>query len=209
MHDYSIDNHPKEKVLFILALIAITLAPIIQNIAERAVTYLKISAQWSSAPAVAIPVFGLFAALYLLFDKVLWKVSWLRKVLLVPDLNGAWKCLGHTILKNGERVDIDWGADVSITQSWSKILIHLRTSQSESKSISASLFHENGVGFRLLFQYDNKPNADELDLKNHSGCSELLFNEAVTEGAGSYYTDRHRTTVGTMSLTKDEKNATA
>lgn len=207
MHDYSIDKHPKEKVLFILALVAITLAPIIQKLAERGVTYLEISAQWSSSPAVAIPVFTLFAALYILFDKVLWKLNWLRKVLLVPDLNGTWKCIGHTILKNGKYNDIDWSAGVSITQSWSKILIHLRTSQSESKSISASLFHENGVGFRLLYQYNNKPNVDELDLKNHSGCSELLFNEDITKGEGSYYTDRHRTTVGKMSLTKDEENA--
>jgi SMODS-associating 2TM, beta-strand rich effector domain len=209
MHDYSIDKHPKEKVLFVLAFIAITLAPIIQNLAERAVAFLDVSSQWSSAPAVAVPVFSLFAIIYILFDRFFWKFSWLRKVLLVPDLNGTWKCLGHTTLQNGESADIDWSADISITQSWSKILIHLRTSQSESKSISASLFHENGVGFRLLYLYDNKPDADELDLKNHSGCSELLFNEAVTEGKGSYYTDRHRTTVGTMSLTKDEENGEA
>ncbi|MDP1558210.1 MAG: hypothetical protein Q8K59_13190 [Nitrosomonas sp.] len=150
MHDYSIDKHPKEKVLFFLALIAITAAPIIKGLAEVLVSLLEVSTGWSSAPVVAIPVFGLFAGLYFLFDKYLWKISWLRKVLLVPDLNGKWSCDGHTNLKNAEPVGYDWKATISITQSWSKILIHLKTSQSESKSISASIYHEAGVGYRLL-----------------------------------------------------------
>ncbi len=177
MHDYSIDRHPKEKVLFLLALIAIVTAPIVKGLAEYLVSLLEVSTGWSSAPVVAVPVFGLFAGLYFLFDKFLWKITWLRKLLLVPDLNGKWACTGRTNLKNGEPVNFDWNATVSITQSWSKILIHLKTSQSESKSISASIYHEAGVGYRLLYQYNNKPNADELDLSNHSGSAELLFSE--------------------------------
>lgn len=204
MHDYSIDKHPKEKVLFFLALVAITSAPIIKELAEYLVSLLEVSTGWSSAPVVAVPVFGLFAGLYFLFDKYLWKISWFRKVLLVPDLNGKWRCNGHTNLKNAEQVDYDWNATVSITQSWSKILIHLNTSQSESKSISASIYHEAGVGYRLLYQYNNKPNANELDLNNHSGSAELLFTEDTVSASGSYYTDRHRTTVGTMILEREK-----
>lgn len=83
-------------------------------------------------------------------------------------------------------------------------MIHLKTSQSESKSISASIFHEEGVGYRLLYQYNNRPNANELDLNNHSGTSELLFSEDTLLADGSYYTDRHRTTVGKMILRREE-----
>ena len=204
MHDYSIDKHPKEKVLFFLALAAITSAPIIKELAEYLVSLFQVGTGWSSAPVVAVPVFGLFAGLYFWFDKYLWKIAWLRKVLLVPDLNGKWSCNGHTNLKNAEQVDYDWNATVSITQSWSKILIHLNTSQSESKSISASIYHEAGVGYRLLYQYNNKPNANELDLNNHSGSAELLFTEDTVSASGSYYTDRHRTTVGTMNLEREK-----
>ena len=203
MHDYSIDKHPKEKVLFFLALIAITAAPIIKGLADSLVSGLEASTGWSSAPVVAVPVFGLFAGLYFLFDKYLWKISWLRKVLLVPDLNGKWICEGHTNLKNAVPVNYDWNATISITQSWSKILIHLKTNQSESKSISASIYHEDGVGYRVLYQYNNRPNADELDLSNHSGSAELLFSEDIISASGSYYTDRHRTTVGTMLLKRE------
>lgn len=204
MHDYSIDKHPKEKVLFILALIAITTAPLLQDVADIFVAYLEVNAGWSSAPVVAVPVFAIFAGLYFLFNKYLWKINWLRKVLLVPDLNGIWECRGHSILKNGEPANYDWVSTISISQSWSKILIHSKTSQSESKSISASIYHEDGIGYRLLYQYNNKPNADELDLMNHSGSAELLFAEDTSSASGSYYTDRHRTTVGTMELNKGE-----
>lgn len=205
MHDYSIDKHPKEKVLFILALIAITMAPLLQNVADNIVSYLEVNANWSSAPVIAVPVFALFAGLYFLFNKYLWKISWLRRILLVPDLNGTWKCQGHTTLKNGVPASYDWESTVSISQSWSKILIHSKTSQSESKSISASIYHEEGIGYRLLYQYNNKPNADELDLMNHSGSSELLFTEDTSSASGSYYTDRHRTTVGTMTLNREKQ----
>lgn len=203
MHDYSIDKHPKEKILFFLALIAITAAPLFQDLANRIVSYLQVSSGWSSAPVVAVPVFAIFAGLYFLFDKYLWRVKRLRKVLLVPDLNGIWTCEGKTTLKNGEQASFEWTSTITISQSWSKLLIHLQTSKSESKSISASIFHEEGIGYRLLYQYNNKPNADQLDLRNHSGSAELLFSENTSSASGSYYTDRHRTTVGIMNLIRE------
>ena len=96
MHDYSIDRHPKEKVLFLLALIAIIAAPLVKGLAEYLVSLLEVSTGWSSAPVVAVPVFGLFGGLYFLFDRFLWKITFLRKLLLVPDLNGKWVCAGCT-----------------------------------------------------------------------------------------------------------------
>ncbi len=205
MHDYSIDKHPKEKILFFLALIAITTAPLLQDLADKIVAYFQAHSGWSSAPVVAIPVFAIFVGLYFLFNKYLWRLDSLRRILLVPDLNGTWNCEGQTTLKNGAKAGYQWAAKITITQSWSKILIHSKTSQSESKSISASIFHEDGVGYRLLYQYNNNPNADELDLLNHSGSAELLFTEDMSAASGSYFTDRHRTTVGTMNLSKESK----
>lgn len=202
MHDYSIDKHPKEKVLFFLAFFAIVAAPKIKELVDSLILMLEANTGWSSAPVVAVPVFALFAGLYFLFDKYLWKISWLRKLLLVPDLNGKWICKGCTNLKNAEVVHYDWEAIISITQSWSKIFIHLKTNHSESKSISASIYHEDGVGYRLLYQYNNRPNVDEPDLSIHSGTAELLFSEDTESASGFYYTDKHRTTVGTMSLTR-------
>jgi hypothetical protein len=200
MHDYSIDRHPKEKILFFLAFVAISVAPLLNDLIHEMVTYLKASTGWSSPTITAIPVFGIFIAIYILFDRYLWKLRWLRTFLLVPDLNGKWECSGQTTLKNAVPATNKWIGEITITQSWSKILVHLKTDNSKSKSISASLFHEIGVGYRLLYQYNNDPSADQLDLSKHLGSAEVLFSEDCTNGAGNYFTDQHRRTVGTLNI---------
>jgi hypothetical protein len=200
MHDYSIDRHPKEKILFVLAFAAISAAPLLNGLIDGVVTYLEVNTGWSSPPITAIPVFVLFVGIYMLFDRYFWKLRWFRKFLLVPDLNGRWACTGQTTLKNGVPATNDWSGEITITQSWSKILVHLKTDNSQSKSISASLFHEVGVGYTLLYQYNNDPTADQLDLGKHSGSAEVLFSEDCAIGIGNYFTDQHRRTVGTLKI---------
>ena len=206
MHDYSIDRHPKQKVLFVLAFLAIAGAPYLNGLMKEIVTAVGVRAGWTSPPVTAVPVFVLFTVIYVLFDRYLWRWRWLRRFLLVPDLNGKWRCTGRTVKKDGEAKTFEWTGDVAITQSWSKILVYLRTSQSESKSISASLFHEHGVGYRLLYQYDNNPKASELDLGKHSGLTEVLFAESTDRGEGHYFTDQHRGTVGELRLERINHN---
>lgn len=196
MHDYSIDRHPKEKILFFLAFAAIWVTPKLNS----SITKLAEDIGWSSSTITLISVTGLFTLIFLLFDRCLWKIAWLRKILLVPDLNGIWVCAGRTTLKNGVEVNNEWEGEITITQSWSKILVYLNTNNSQSKSISASLFHEVGVGYRLLYQYNNDPTATHLDLSKHSGSSEVLFSENCMSGNGYYFTDQHRRTVGVLSL---------
>ncbi len=205
MHDYSIDNHPKEKILFVLAFLAISLAPILNSIVQNILKTLGASAGWSFAPIAAIPVFGLFGFLYWIFNKYLWRISMLRTFLLVPDLNGKWAVEGTTTLKNGKEAEYNWNGVFTITQSWSKILIHLRASQSASKSVSASIHLEDSVGYRLLYHYENEPTADQPQLKKHAGSAELLFDLEGLTADGHYYTDQHRNTVGIMKL-KRSKN---
>lgn len=202
MHDYSIDNHPKDKILFFLALIAITTTPLINNLVKEFLVFVGVNTGWSSIPATVIPVFAFFGGLYWLFNKHLWKISFLRRFLLVPDLNGKWSIDGKTSLKEGKEADYVWGGEITVTQSWSKILIHIKTKQSSSKSVSASIHLDEGIGYKLLYQYENIPNADELELLKHSGTAELLFDLECLTANGHYYTDRHRNTVGTMKLRK-------
>jgi SMODS-associating 2TM, beta-strand rich effector domain len=133
MHDYSIDRHPKEKVLFFLALLAILITPQLNKAAAHVVAYFDASTGWS-IPLAAIPVFALFGGIYFIFDQYLWKWKWARRILLVPDLNGVWACTGLTTLKNGEAVSNEWIGTITITQSWSKISIRLKTPKSGSIS---------------------------------------------------------------------------
>ena len=200
MHDYSIDRHPKEKIIFFLAYLAIASAPFLNDLGQQFVTFLEINTGWGLPPFIAIPILGLFFLIYQLFDKHLWKIRSFRKLLLVPDLNGQWVCSGNTTLKDGNQVSIDWNGEVTITQSWSKILVHLKTESSHSKSISACLFHEVGVGYKLLYEYESNPSANQHELKKHAGSAEILFAEDCKTGEGHYFTDQHRQTVGMLSL---------
>ncbi|MCK5832029.1 MAG: hypothetical protein KAH20_17190 [Methylococcales bacterium] len=208
MHDYSIDNHPKEKILFFLALIAITVTPFINNLSKTILDYAEATAGWSSIPVTVIPVFAIFGGLYWLFNKYLWRISFLRKFLLVPDFNGEWVVEGKTTLKEGKEADFIWSGEITITQSWSKIYIYIKTKQSSSKSVSASIHIDEGVGYKVLYQYENIPNADELELLKHSGSAELLFDLSCLSAKGHYYTDRHRNTVGILELRKKENEPT-
>jgi hypothetical protein len=204
VHDYSIDNHPKEKILFALAFIAIVSAPILNSSVQIILISLGTKTGWSSI--TAIPVFGLFGFLYWLFNKYFWRISWLRKFLLVPDLNGKFVVDGLTTLKNGNAAEYSWCGVVTVTQSWSKILIHMQAKQSSSKSVSASIHLEDSVGYRLLYHYENDPAADQLELKKHTGTAELLFDLEGLTANGHYYTDQHRNTVGIMELRKSQND---
>ena len=202
MHDYAIDNHPKEKILFGLAFVAITAAPVLNVTVEAALTAVGGVSGIATAPVTAVPVFALFVGLYQLFNNKIWKSAWIRKFLLVPDLNGEWACDGETKLKNGEKSEFLWEGKIVVTQSWSKMLVHLHTTTSSSKSVSASMFRDKGVGYRLQYYYQNDPAAGASELNKHDGFAEILFAEDCCSGKGSYFTDRHRQTVGTMSITK-------
>jgi hypothetical protein len=204
VHDYSINRHPKEKILFVLALIAIVSAPLLNQGIANLFIYFGGEISFASSSLTAVPVFGVFMGIYMLFDKCLWKLEWLCRFLLVPDLNGAWKCVGKTVLKNGAGVSYDWSGKITITQSWSKMLIHLETKQSVSISIAASIAYVEGVGYKVLYEYQNAPAANHIELSKHSGTTELLFDLHCKSAAGNYYTDQHRQTVGAMELMREQ-----
>ncbi len=206
MHDYTIDGHPKEKIFFVLSFIAISVAPALNRLAAGVVIKLDAATGWASGPVTAVPVFALFLFIYWVFNSKVWKVPLLRRWLLIPDLNGTWSCEGLTALRRGGPVNAPWQGEIVITQSWSKIRIRVRTTQSSSRSVSASLSREPGVGYRLIYNYRNDPAANELDLQKHDGTAEITFDDDCRAGTGNYFTDRHRNTVGTMALRKRDGN---
>lgn len=158
MHDYSIDKHPKEKVLFGLSFIAIASAPALNKCVTWATQQLELATGLLFTSIVTVlPVMTVFALVYWLFNTKLWKVEWLRSRLLVPNLNGTWKCEGLSVMRQGTNVNFPWSGEIRIAQSWTKISIHISTSQSSSRSTSASIVHEPRVGYRLLYHYTNAP----------------------------------------------------
>lgn len=197
MHDYSIDQHPKQKIIFGLSFLAIVVAPWI----NRLLSLLSDQIPFISSPVVSsIPVFGLFMGIFWLFDNKLWKHEFIRRFLLVPDLNGKWKVHGRTVSKEGEAVSIDWSGELSITQSWSKMVMRLVTKTSTSESKSASIVRKEGDGYHVTYHYENRPNVDSANLLFHIGTAEIKFDASCQNGSGFYYTSKERTTTGSMKL---------
>jgi hypothetical protein len=111
-------------------------------------------------------------------------------------------CEGVNVLRKMERVTYPWIGEIRVTQSWTKMLIHLRTDASSSTSVAASVSHVPGIGYRLLYNYASDPKADQAELEKHDGSAEIMFAEDCISGEGCYFTDMHRSTVGTMKLRK-------
>lgn len=203
MHAYATNISGKHRLAFWLALIS-------AGVAAGAGGLLSLIAGWIGITAGSVSSMGVFGLSWWWLDNHLWKHPWARRFLLVPDLNGTWKCEAQTTLKGSEHVAWPWDATITITQSWSKLLVRLERGQSGSKSLAASLYHE-GDRYRLIYHYQNDPKASEHELKKHTGLTDLLFDKAVNAADGRYFTDGDRLTVGEMKLTRigDEHERTA
>jgi len=192
------DKQPKEKILFTLAFAAILCTPLINE------SFGKLQATLGSwtLPLSSVSVFLVFGAVFWVFNEHLWKCKYIRNILLMPDLNGTWECTGSTKIKNGETANYNWTAELTITQSWSKISVRLKTKDSVSHSTAASITRLEGQGFKVLYHYQNSPTAIADNLNKHDGASEIIFDTNCSTGSGHYFTDRHRSTVGKMDLRK-------
>ena len=151
---------------------------------------------WLSVPSFA----GVYSALYWLFDQYVWRWGLLRKLglLTVPDLSGHW--IGE--------VDSSYGPEGSsssvtatVSQRWSKLAITLETTQSRSRSFSASFRTENVPRPEISYMYINEPKGRAPEtMQMHRGTVSLELNGDCLEG--DYNTGRGRREIGTLKLTR-------
>lgn len=155
-------------------------------------------------PPVILSMVGagaVYAVLYTLFDRYIWKMPRLSILLRVPNLGGTWHCEGQTI--NPDKTPGEnWVGEVVIVQSWDKIRVRLMTDRSVSNSIAASVIFDEADGFRLMYNYQNEPKISEVELKGHRGFSEICFSKDCRTAVGEYFNGHGRFTFGTMHLNK-------
>lgn len=142
---------------------------------------------------------SVFTALYWLFDRFAWKWRFLALVIKVPNIAGQWDCQGQTINPDGSH-GYSWQATITILQSWDRIRVLLKTTQSTSNSISAALICDDADAYSLLYHYRNDPRIGEVDLKGHLGFGELIFARDLKSADGEYFNGHGRNTFGTMKL---------
>ncbi|PYU42583.1 MAG: hypothetical protein DMG56_24535 [Acidobacteria bacterium] len=188
MHGYSTDSNERRVVPLLLALMAIALAWMSSKF--LAVMHLSIP-WWLDAPSSM----AFYGALYALFDKYLWRNSFVYNMGLVriPNLTGRWRGYlitsfdGHT-----KRHDLM----IHIFQSWTQIIVFLTTATSMSRSSAAVIQVDDPEGAALIYQYQNQPLADAMrTMHMHYGTAMLrVSNDGCL--AGDYYAGRDRRTFG-------------
>jgi hypothetical protein len=144
---------------------------------------------------------AIYAGLYWLFDKHVWKIGVIADLLKVPNLAGKWHCEGQTI--NADKTLSDpWQGEMTIVQSWDKLRVRLKTAQSSSNSIAAALVYDQADGFRLLYNYKNEPKIGESELSAHRGSVEFTFSHDLQSAEGEYFNGHGRFTFGNIKLTR-------
>lgn len=144
---------------------------------------------------------SVFGVLYWLLNRYAWRWAGIAQWLKVPNLRGEWRCHGETLNADGT-VKYSWHGTLTITQSWDRLRVRLKTAQSGSNSISAALVRDDIEGCVLLYHYQNDPKIGEPELHAHRGFAEITFAKDLTTAQGDYFNGHGRNTFGRMRFTK-------
>jgi hypothetical protein len=160
---------------------------------------------WVDAPSVM----GLYGILYGVFDRWGWRLRILRKMRLinVPDLNGRWSGPGRSSFDDH---GTDYEVTMDIIQTWTRLLVTLRTPESRSESLSATILTENPWTIPLSYEYLNhpRPNA-KTTMNSHRGAAKLELQERPHDRVldGDYCSGRGRVNFGALSVSQPQEVA--
>jgi len=192
MHPYASDYGHKPKLIACLF--------IVSGLVSSAIAFaLAKCGPWFGFTGGGVSAMAVFGLLHWFLDARLWKLKWVRGLLMVPDLNGTWEVNGETICGPDGVAGVNWEGTMEIVQSWTKISIVQKTTKSSSKSDCASIYHSPGEGFILTFNYGNKPGISERNMNSHAGTCRFVFDANGLLGSGEYYTDHSRKTAGKIT----------
>ncbi|WP_201554763.1 hypothetical protein [Psychrobacter sp. 72-O-c] len=196
-HEYTVQNGMNRskvgKTLYSLSTILTAL------IVSQLIRYLT---WFESVPTLISTVLLTIISFYIVynsFNNWLWKLKPISKLLKLPDISGNWSCNGKSDHEN-----FNWYGKVQITQSWDKIRIVLTTEQSSSESISAAITYDDIRGYKLVYNYENRPNSlDDTNLRTHIGFVDLNIGNENNVATGHYYNVSGRKTSGKITWNKE------
>src|SRR5260370_39436077 len=188
MHGYSTGSNERRIVPLLLALVAIALA----WATSRFLAAAHVSFPWWADAPSSIAFYGAF---YALFDRYLWRSSFVHKLGLarIPNLTGRWR--GYLVTSfdgHAKRHDLV----IHIFQSLTHIVIYLTTTTSMSRSCTAVIQVDDPEGVSVVYQYENQPLANATRTMHMQYGTAML---RISNGeclAGDYYAVRDRRTVG-------------
>lgn len=193
MHPYATDSNERNLAPFIFAIVSVFFAWLLNRVLEVQQFPLP---WWINAPSVI----GFYGILYSIFAKCLWKCSFFRRIGFVklPNLNGTWN--GHITSSFDEHAKEQY-ATLDIRQSWAKISISLRTQNSKSLSLTASILTENQNFVVISYEYISEPMPNSSNTMHmHRGTARLTLISEDQSLEGEYYSGRGRLNLGVLSF---------
>ena len=155
-------------------------------------------------------VVGALTCVAILFDRVLWRLPALHgRLVRLPDLRGTWRVeLTPTSSHQETATGANRGsvlAYAAVTQTFSRLQIHVMTPESDSWLIAYSIIDSAaGNGYQVAGIYANKPQIHLRAERSQMHQGAFLLRTCgppprPTSLIGEYWTDRN--TVGSMCLT--------
>ena len=208
MHTYSTDNDLRPKIYGGLALLAYGITILIELVTTVLSTVLPFAVGFVVSWGLA------FTVVWKIHDRWFWKtrIAQALGITRVPNLNGTWEGWIVTsyegdIPDEALHSDNDPGgegqkmiATLDIDQTWRKINVHFKTTQTPSDSNGATLLTQKGKWPSISYQYENEgaPLVEGLDM--HFGTASLEYrDEGGTDTLeGLYYTGPGRDNNGLM-----------
>ena len=193
IHAYSSDHEERVRVIVFIGILSVLAAWLLHLL----LGYIPLSIPWwIDTPSVL----GFFALIRAVFDRSLWQSMLVRKTfgIVVPDLNGSWK--GQLVSSYTDHFS-PLDAELTISQTWTSIVISLETASSISRSRAAAFVIDQPGRISLIYEYLCEPRSVATDtMHTHRGTAELHINSNGTLLEGEYYTGRDRQTYGTLNL---------
>lgn len=199
MHEYISNKSHRKTVISIIAIISLLLNSLLAPAVDSFINKLSQNLHPYLYPFIILLGVGfslIFGILFFLFDRFIWKlIPGIKK----QNLNGIYRCVGVSSYEQKQ-----WSGDLLIKQTWSKILIKIRTKSSDSMSFMASVTVADDGEVILNYSYNNCPNGSNEKLKKHEGTAEIRFGKKSIKGKYyNYPNDRPRH--GQLTLIKEGK----
>jgi len=200
MHTYATDES-RVRTYGVIAVVAVVLAWII----IKALSAFSWPEWLVSAPAVG----GTYGIVYALFDRVLWRIKFIRTIGLstTADVSGTYSGELRSTYRGEDGERVSHPVEIVVQQTWTKICVSMSVGSSARTSSSVSYMaavSSEGASSRLGYCYRNKANpgvADE-DMGDHEGAAEMTISgEGVTHGR--YYNSRKR--AGSIDAQRGER----